>query len=161
MENQELISKLFKSIKLASNEEFNQFEDSLIELEKTIKIDDIYELCKVFYDNTECEEVMFGLVHLIEKFASEEYLRYIAICSPNMVDGYNWSMTLNKRILNSNNYFHKYVEVLTNIESSYKTKILKLLIDIKNDNNIKFGKRLYYRKGWKFMIRFNILHYNI
>ena len=89
MENQELISKLFKSRKLSSNEEINQFEDSLIELEKTIKIDDIYELCKVFYDNTECEEVMFGLVHLIEKFPDNQYLRCIAMCSPNMKDAYN------------------------------------------------------------------------
>lgn len=144
MGNQELINKLFKSRKLSSKEDFNQFEDSLIELEKTIQIDDIYELCKVFYDDTEHEEVMFGLVHLIEEFASEEYLRCIAICSPNMIDGYDWAMTLNKRILNSNNYFHKYVEVLTNIESSYKTKILKLLIDVKNDNPIKFGEKVDY-----------------
>lgn len=144
MTKKKLINQLINSRKLSSNEEYEQFEDALIKLQGNVQVDDIYELCNAFYDNTESEEVMFGLVHLIEEFVSEEYLRCIAICSPNMIDGHDWAMTLNKRILNSNNYFHKYVEVLTNIESSYKTKILKLLIDVKNDNPIKFGEKVDY-----------------
>lgn len=142
MEKQELINQLLKARKLTSKEEYEQFEASLIKLQGSIGISDVYEICKVFCDDTEDEEVMFGLIHLIEQLQGEEYLRCIAISSPDMTDAHDWAMTLNKRILNSQKYFNKYIEIVANLESVYKTKILELLIDVKNDNPKRFGEKV-------------------
>ena len=63
MKKEKLINQLINSRKLSSNEEYAQFEDALIKLQGNVKANDICMLCNVFYDNTEDEEVMFGLVH--------------------------------------------------------------------------------------------------
>ena len=42
------------------------FEDALQALQLNITIDDIAEVCKVFCDDTKDDEVMFGIIHLIE-----------------------------------------------------------------------------------------------
>lgn len=108
------------------------------------KANDICMLCNIFYDNTEDEEVMFGLIHFIEQFPDREYLYYIAMCSPNMKDGYNWAIILNIRILNNEKTFKMYVEVISNMEYNYKIKILELLINIKNAYPIEFGGKINY-----------------
>lgn len=43
---------------------------------------------------------MFGIIHLMKQLQGEEYLRKIAICTPDMKEAHDWAMTLNKRIIN-------------------------------------------------------------
>lgn len=85
---------------------------------------------------------MFGMIHLIEQLQGEEYLKKIAICTPDMKDAHDWAMTLNKRIINSQKYFEKYIEIIGELEKEYKEKILKLLVDVKNDNPKRFGDKI-------------------
>lgn len=144
MTKKKLINQLINSRKLSSNEEYEQFEDALIKLQGNVQADDIYELCNAFYDNTESEEVMFGLIHFIEQFPDNEYLRCIAMCSPNMKDAYNWSIILNMRILNNESSFETYLKIISDMENDYKTKILELLINIKNEDEVRFGKKVDY-----------------
>ena len=100
------------------------------------------EICKAFDDDTKDDEVMFGIIHLIEQLQGEEYLKKIAICTPDMKEAHDWAMTLNKRIINSQKYFEKYIEIIGDLEKEYKEKILKLLVDVKNDNPKRFGDKI-------------------
>lgn len=111
-------------------------------LHLNITIDDIAEICKAFDDDTKDDEVMFGIIHLIEQLQGEEYLKKIAICTPDMKEAHDWAMTLNKRIINSQKYFEKYIEIIGDLEKEYKEKILKLLVDVKNDNPKRFGDKI-------------------
>lgn len=118
------------------------FEGALQALHLNITIDDITEICKAFDDDTKDDEVMFGIIHLIEQLQGEEYLKKIAICTPDMKEAHDWAMTLNKRIINSQKYFEKYIEIIGDLEKEYKEKILKLLVDVKNDNPKRFGDKI-------------------
>ena len=136
------IQQLINSRKLSNSEEYALFESSLQTLQMKITIDDVAEICKAFCDDTKDDEVMFGLIHLIEQLRGAEYLKKIAICTPNMKDAHEWAMTLNKRIINSQKYFEMYIVVIDELEKEYKEKILKLLVDVKNDNPKRFGKKI-------------------
>lgn len=136
------IQQLINARKLSTNEEYVLFEDALQALQASIIIDDIAEICKAFYDDTQDDEVMFGIIHLIESLQGEEYLKKIAICTPDMKDAHDWAMTLNKRIINSPEYFGKYIEIINKLEKEYKEKILELLVDVKNDNPKRFGEKI-------------------
>ena len=136
------IQQLINARKLNTNEEYELFEGALQALQASITIDDIAEICKAFYDDTQDDEVMFGIIHLIEQLQGEEYLKTIAICTPDMKDAHDWAMTLNKRIINSQKYFEKYIEIIGELEKDYKKKILKLLVDVKNDNPKRFGDKI-------------------
>lgn len=142
MDNKEIINQLYSSRKLSSNVDYELFDEALEKLDGNIVIDDVYEICKVFYDSTNDDEVMFGIVHLIEQLRGEDYLDCIAKCTPNMNEAHEWAMTLNKRIINSQEYFDKYIAVINNLESHNKDNILNLLKDVKNDNPKKFSEKI-------------------
>ena len=142
MDKNNHIQQLINSRKLSTNEEYELFEGALQALHMSISIDDIADICKAFCDDTKDDEVMFGIIHLIEQLQGEEYLKTIAICTPDMKDAHDWAMTLNKRIINSQKYFEKYIEIIGELEKDYKEKILKLLVDVKNDNPKRFGNKI-------------------
>lgn len=142
MDNQIHIDRLFQARKLASSQEYEAFEASLIALQDKLQMSDISKLCQVFYDDTEDEEVMFGLVHFIEQFPRDEYLKCIAMCTPDMTDAHEWAMILNKRILNCQEYFAQYTEIITALEKPDQTKIINLLMDVKGDHPDRFGEKV-------------------
>ena len=142
MDKNNHIQQLINSRKLSTNEEYELFAGALQALHMSISIDDIADICEAFCDDTKDDEVMFGIVHLIEQLQGEEYLKTIAICTPDMKDAHDWAMTLNKRIINSQKYFEKYIEIIGELEKDYKEKILKLLVDVKNDNPKRFGDKI-------------------
>ena len=142
MDKQVLFKQLYDARKLSSNDEIGLFEDAMEKLCDSITIDDVYEICKAFYDDTEEHEVMFGMIHLIEQLAGEDYLKCIAISTPEMIEANEWAMVLNKSILNSEKYFNMYVDVIKSLESGYQEKILEFLIDVKNDCPERFGEKV-------------------
>lgn len=142
MDNSIQIEQLIKARKLSSDAEFELFEEAIQKLQGNIGIDDVYKICNAFCDDTKDDEVMFEIIHLIEQLQGDEYLKCIAICSPNMVGAHEWAMTLNKRIINSERYFEKYIDVIDKLEKAYKEKILKLLLDVKNDNPKRFAEKV-------------------
>ena len=137
-----LIQNLINARNLGTNEECEIFENSLQALETNISIDDVEKLLKVFYDKTENDELMFALIHLIEKLSGKEYLIKIALFSPFMADAHEWAMTLNKRILNNQTFFEMYINAIDSLNSDNKEKILALLDDVKNDNPTRFSEKV-------------------
>ena len=79
MDKKNQIQQLINSRKLSTDEEYVLFEGALQALHLNITIDDITEICKAFDDDTKDDEVMFGIIHLIEQLQGEEYLKKIAI----------------------------------------------------------------------------------
>lgn len=141
------IQKLIDSRELDSDEKIESFENAIQALSENLSCDDVICLCKAFCDDTQNEEAMFGLIHLIEQLRGKDYLREIALCTPDMKDAHDWAMTLNKRILNSADYLDMYISVIDLLGESEKDKILSLLNDIKNDNPSRFAKKIDYLIG--------------
>ena len=144
MDNKVEIQKLIEARKLSTSDEYTIFEDALNALQGKISIDDVSDICRAFYDDTQDDEMMFGIIHLIEKLCGKDYLKEIAICTPAMKDAHNWAMILNKRIINSQEYFAMYIEVIRSLESESKNKIVGLLNDVKNDNPNRFSEKIEY-----------------
>lgn len=142
MEKSICIQQLITCRKLSTDEECELFEDALQDLDGNIEPEDVEQICQAFCDDTEDEELMFELIHLIESLIGEEYLKCIALCAPAMKDAHDWAMTLNKRILNSSKYFEKYMEVIAGLGEKDKEKILDLLADVKQDNPDRFGEKV-------------------
>lgn len=142
MNHQETIKQLYGARMLSTSSDYELFDDALEKLEQTITADDVCQICKVFHDNTNDDEVMFGLVHVIEQLERDEYLKCIAKCTPNMEEAPEWAKLLNKRILNSQQDFNEYITIIINLDVHSKDKILTLLKAIKNDNPQKFGEKV-------------------
>lgn len=149
MEKNDYIKQLFHARKLRSDEEYQLFENAFEKLDKTITSDDLNEICKVFCDDTEDDEMMFNLIHLIERLPEDDYLKGIAINSPNMVEGYNWAIILNRRILNNRQSHYKYINIINTLKQFDKTKILELLFDVKKNTPEKFSEKIdeFFTKG--------------
>ena len=148
MTKHELIQNLINARALRTEEEFHIFEDSMAALNGILTADDIEAVTKAFYDDTGDDEVMFGLVHLLEELNDEEALRQIALCTPNMTDAKDWAMTLNKRILNSQPFLKMYRKVIKSLDAASKEKILALLEDVKKDNPERFSEKIdFFEKG--------------
>ena len=144
MNKKELINQLYNLRKLTNQAECEAFENKLSELSEEISIEDIGEVCKIFDDNTKDEEIMFGVIHLIEKLAGYDYLKCIVTHTPLMIEGKDWALTLNKRILNSKKYYPEYIEVIKSLNEKEKAQIIDLLIAVKNDNISRFGEKVDY-----------------
>ena len=142
MEKIKEIQNLMDSRTLNSDSECELFEKSIQNLQGNISLNDIENLLKVFYDETNNDEIMFSLIHLIETLRGEDYLKKIAIFSPLMTDAHEWAMTLNKRILNSQTFFEMYTDIIKSLNSDSKKKILALLDDIKEDNPQRFSEKI-------------------
>lgn len=142
MNHQEMIRQLYGARMLSTSSDYELFDDAFEKLQEPITADDVCELCKVFHDDTNDDEVMFGLVHLMEQLERDEYLKCIAVCTPNMVEAPVWAKLLNKRIINNQQDFMEYITVIRNLDVHSKEKILSLLKDVKNDNPQRFGEKV-------------------
>lgn len=144
MDKKTEIQNLINSRRLSSDNEYNMFERALRELQGNLEVEDIGDVCGAFFDETHDDEVMFGLIHLIEGLRGVEYLREIAMCTPKMRDAHEWAMTLNKRIINSQEFFKMYISVIDSLDVDSKRKILELLNDVKDDNPKRFAEKIDY-----------------
>ncbi|OOG94109.1 Imm30 family immunity protein [Bacillus pseudomycoides] len=133
------IKRLYSCRFLTNQSECEEFDNALENLadcddEKLIK-----ELCLVFEDETQEEEVMFGLVHLIEDFEVGKYLTEMPKALPKMVENAKeWAMLLNKRILNNDLYRIEYAKILVGMNNDIKLTVINLLNEIIADNPKKF-----------------------
>lgn len=134
------IEKLKKNRLLKTRDEFFAFEEAI---ENLANVDDpkiIGELCKCFDDNTEDEEVMFGIVHIIEDFQMEEALLEIAKAIPDMIkNAKGWVKIINYRILNDTLARKIYKKVLNIINTNNRKIIVDVLQEIYNEDEIRFG----------------------
>lgn len=135
-----IIEELYKNRLLNTSEEFEKFEKSLNEISEMIQEEDILDLCKVFDDNTGDDELMFGLIHLIEVFSSERAFELTVLGVVNMMKSApNWAKIIIYRCLNDDFARNMLKKAINNAESQVKQSIISLLNIIKNEDFNKFG----------------------
>lgn len=119
--------------------EYEEFDNILEKLADCTDEKIIKELCMVFDDETEEEEIMFGLVHLIEDFDMEKYLTEMPRALPKMIENAKeWAMILNRRILNDDLYRAEYAKIITHMNDDKKLTVINLLNEIISDNPKRF-----------------------
>ncbi|WP_338780323.1 Imm30 family immunity protein [Metabacillus sp. FJAT-52054] len=140
----ELTKELTDNRLLKTNEEAEKFEAVLTEIINKKDISHIEVLCRGFYDETEKDEVMFGVIHAIESY-DQEYpleavLKRLAYAIPAMIPhAYVWLEILHKRILNHEEPKRVYANVIKDIGNQNTIEIIeKQLNEIKHKNPRKF-----------------------
>lgn len=139
MDYQSEVKRLYSCRFLKNQSECEEFDSVLENLadcddEKLIK-----ELCIVFEDETQEEEVMFGLVHFIEDFEMGKYLTEMPKALPKMVESAKeWAMLLNIRILNNDLYRSEYAKILVGMNNDIKLTVINLLNEIISDDPKRF-----------------------
>lgn len=135
-----LIEELYNNRLLRTYEELEKFEENLNAISKVVKEEDIPDLCKVFDDNTKDDEVMFGLIHLIEIFLSEKAFEFIVIGIANMMtSAIGWAKIIIYRCLNNDFSRGMLKKAVSFAEFSIQQKVISLLNIIKTEDFDKFG----------------------
>jgi hypothetical protein len=96
------IESLRKVRQLSSHEEVLVFDEMLGQLgKKSLSPEDIQALLCIFLDTTKHEEVMYGLLHLIESHDTRCVIRALIRASPQMIEGSDWLDIFIIRTMNS------------------------------------------------------------
>lgn len=133
------LDRLKQNRLLRDKNEFDNFEEALENLATVTDNWIIKELCEVFDDSTEDEEVMFGLIHLVEDFQGEEGLLETVKAMPNMIpQAKRWAKILNYRILNDDPSRMLYPKVLIKLDKSTVKAVVDLLEEIKAEDPQQF-----------------------
>lgn len=133
------VKRLYDCRLLRNQLECEEFDNLLEKLADCTDEKIIKDLCMVFDDETEEEEVMFGLVHFIEGFEMEKYLTEMPKALPKMIENAKeWAMVLNKRILNNDLYRSEYAKILVDMNDNIKLTVINLLNGIISDNPKRF-----------------------
>lgn len=144
MDVKSYINKVYSNRLLQNQEEIIEFEQALGKLISSEDVSIIGDLCMGFDDDTEKYEVMFGLVHGIEKLYKErieEGLNLIALAVPRVINrAKEWMEVLHYRILNHEQVRITYGKVLAKIDIKTKEVIINLLNNIKDEAPDMFGK---------------------
>lgn len=137
------IKQLIENKIMETDEQYELFEDSIENLADLSQIDDIPILCKGFDDSTKEDEVMFGLVHLIENLEGDRFIDLIIQGILGMKqESRDWAKLLIKRILNSDHDREAYRLAFQQLDISSKNEMIVLLKEIQNDNPEKFEKKI-------------------
>ena len=130
---------------LRTNEEIEKFECAIENILSNEDYKDIKYLCTGFDDNTEDDEVMFGLIHAIEsydriadvKLTLKEFIYSI----PSVyLYAKEWIKIMNKRILNDENSLQEYIKIVENCDVELKLILIELMNEVKKDNPERFSK---------------------
>ena len=138
--HEKLQEQLYNNRLLRTKEEFENFEKSLNELSEVIEENDIPELCMIFDDKTEDDEVMFGLLHLIESFSSEKAFRLTIMGVSQMLENAgNWAKIVIYRCLNDDCSRAMFKKAMESVDVQTQKVIESLLYYIKKEDYNKFG----------------------
>ncbi|MEB3751166.1 Imm30 family immunity protein [Geobacillus sp. FSL W8-0032] len=135
--------KLIDSRLLRTEQEIQQFEQAIVNIVGMKKAEHIKHLCLGFDDSTECDEVMFGLIHAIESydkvFGAEESLKNFAESLPSMLPhAKGWVKILHKRILNDAPSRKAYAKVVSKVDVNVKNLVVQIINEIKEKNPGRF-----------------------
>ena len=122
------------------------FEEALEEISETNDYRIIGKLIDVFEDDTEQEEVMWGLIHTIEylgELSPKESLKLQINAIPaNVEKCREWVEIMHFRILNHDEYRKLFAEVLKEVNVQVQETIVNLLNEIKNEDPVKFKDKV-------------------
>jgi hypothetical protein len=125
---------------LRDDGEYDEFEIALNYLSDKGDYHIINELCMAFDDNIENDEVMFGIIHLLESFEGEEGLKRLAVAIPLMLESAkNWAKILHYRILNDAPSRQQYIDILKILDGETLEVILGILKEIKQEDPDEFS----------------------
>lgn len=136
MNIQELVCQMIKNKKLRNNYEIEKYEQAIEQLINHNKLEELYF---GFDDNTNDDEVMFGLVHVIESFyeevGEEEYF-FIFINQIKMIyiESKEWVKLMTIRILNDIQSRNEFIKVFQKSNQEDKDFIINLMEDIELNN---------------------------
>lgn len=140
---EELLVKLYENRLLASDDEFNTFELALASLAELVDETDIPELCNVLDDNTEDEEVLFGIVHLMEKFSSlEAFVLTVVGLSKIAKKSPRWAKIVLYRCLNDEGSREMLKKALQKADIIYSKEVVSLLNMIQAEEFQRFGSKI-------------------
>lgn len=100
----ERIERLRAIHRLETGAEMDEFDQLISELANDEPLDPalLPDLFLSLYDDTENEEIMWGLLHLVEDFPAEAYASVLIEVLPRMVpQAKRWALLLLMRLLNS------------------------------------------------------------
>ena len=127
----DLIDKLKTNRLLRTEEEAKAFDEGLAALAQRSKSElkqHLPNILLVFDDAAEHVEVMWGLLHFVEDFGIEEYLRAIGEAEPELSNrASDWVDTFIVRILNSDEHHPVLREVLPTLPEAGRRSIHQIL----------------------------------
>lgn len=128
---------------LRNQQEIFDFENALSSILNMKDLNHIENLCMGFDDETENDEVMFGLIHAIESydnvFGSEQSLKKLSASLPYMLPhAKEWAKILHKRILNHEPSQKIYAKIISESDENIKKIVLQHVTEIKKENPKKF-----------------------
>jgi hypothetical protein len=142
------IARLYENRLLRTELECEHFDLALEALSGDTEDEVIHQIFKVFDDDTEQEEVMFGLVHFVESYQMEMYLTQLLESLPEMLENArNWAIVLNQRILNDDIYRKDYADIAALMPPRIKKCLAFLLEEIKEDQPRLFERKVNYILG--------------
>ena len=144
-----LVKQLWENRMMRNNIEIERFQESLDKLGDMKDPSLISHLYDVLDDKTEHEEVMWGLLHLLESFddvfGAHMVLQSMVSVIPSLtIRAPEWTKIIHKRILNHESSLSKYKKVLSGCKPELKSVITNLLLDIKAKNEKRFGNSVDY-----------------
>lgn len=129
-------------------EEVKKFERALQTIMQEEDAESIRGLCSAFDDETEQEEVMFGLVHAVEHLGRDEKVlelaKSISIMLPHAKE---WAKLFHYRILNVEKVRLQYAEALSCFDGISLSVIVQLLQEIKEEDSELFGWKVEHLLG--------------
>lgn len=139
------IEILKKSIIIEEDDDLAIFEETLREV-STKGSTVVKELFTVFNDETDHPEVMFNIVQHIELMYDSDpigALRGVAEATPPaMSDARDWVRTIHCRILNADEFWGIYKDVVNDLDEDTKKVIVELLQDIKDEDVERYGNKV-------------------
>ncbi|MER2007616.1 MAG: Imm30 family immunity protein [Psychrobacillus sp.] len=146
MDYTDVIHRLKDNRLMYSEQEIILFEEALEEVANTNDDHLIGQLMDVLDDETEHEEVMWGLIHTIEYlsgFSPKRGLKQMIAAVPmNIEKSREWMVILHYRIFNHDDYRNLFIEALKEADIICKSVVLNLLEDIKDDNPSDFTDKV-------------------
>lgn len=140
----DLTQKLVHNRLLQNEEQLKEYEQTIETIIAMNSSDCIRVLCLGFDDETENDEVMFGLLHTIEaldkELGLEQSLTKQAEAFQYMLPhAKEWAVIFHKRILNQDVTRKAYAEVILNADNNTKDIVVSILNEIGIKNQVKFG----------------------
>ena len=138
-----LTKMLVENRHLRTELEIQQYEQAISSILNMNRIEHIRHLCLGFDDETERDDVMFGLIHAIESYdknfgAHEPLVKLAESLNAMLPHAREWVKTLHKRILNHEPSRKIYADVISGVDVGTKQIVVEIMNEIKNKNPMKF-----------------------
>ncbi|OKH35195.1 hypothetical protein NIES2101_37780 [Calothrix sp. HK-06] len=128
MNNSNLISTLTANKLMRSTEEVLAFDDALNKLAKNTHGVDLEELHLILDDNCLQQEVMWGLLHILESFDAREQLQALLnVIEKLVISAPEWTEVIHYRIFNDEPTRLLYQEMLKSVDLNTQQIVTNIL----------------------------------